>query len=53
MLAGVEAKLSCADHLLYFRHPTVNPEDALNHPRQSFMTKISFRMGLNIHVSLA
>lgn len=53
MLAGVEATLPCAEHLLYFRPSTVNPDDALNHPRQSFMTKFSFRMGLSIHVLLA
>lgn len=53
MLAEVEAKLPCAEHLLYFRHSTVNPDDALNRPRQSFMTKFSFRMGLSIHVLLA
>lgn len=53
MLAGVEAKLPCAVHLLCFRHSTVNPVDALNHLRQSFMTKFSFRMGPSIRVSLA
>lgn len=53
MPAGVGAKLPCAEHLLYFRHSTVNSDDALYYPRQSFMTKFSFRMGLSIHVQLA
>lgn len=53
MLAGVGAKLPCAGHLLYLRHSTVNSGDALNHPRQAFMTKFSFRMGLSVHARLA
>lgn len=49
----VVAKPPRVEHLLYLRHPTVNPDDALNSPRQSFMTKCSFRMGLSILASLA
>lgn len=53
MLSGVGAELPRAEHLLHFRHSTVNSDHALNHPRQSFMTKFSCRMGLSIHVQLA